>query len=53
MTVKELKERLNVYPDNYLVFIPNSVEIGYTLALNVSSGVNEFDNCVYIDDYEE
>ena len=53
MTVKELKDRLGNFPDDYIVFVPDSMEIGYTQALHVSSGVNEFDRCIYIDDYEE
>ena len=53
MTVKELKERLESLPDNYIVFIPSMDEFGYAQALNVSVGVNEFDTCVYIDDCEE
>lgn len=53
MTVRELKELLDNFPDTHIVFIPDSMEIGYTQALHVSCGVNEFDNCIYIDDYEE
>lgn len=53
MTVKELKDRLDNFPENYIVYIPNSIDFGYAQALNVSSGVNELDTCVYIDDCED
>ena len=59
MTVKELKECLAEFPDDLIVMIPN---IGWTpennqaeivKAMNVSRGVNEYDGCVFIDNYEE
>ena len=63
MTVKELKERLNQFPDNFIVMIPN---IDYRCpwdtyenephdvpAVNVTCGVNEYDGCLFIDSYEE
>ena len=58
MTVKELKEKLNEFPDSCIVCIPtinwNAVgNINYIVAQNVSIGVNEFDNVVFIDDYVE
>lgn len=61
MTVKELKEALNQFPDNCIVMIPNtswrlnSQNNPWTMvpALNVSQGVNEFDGLVLIDDYAE
>ena len=51
MTVKELKERLNQFDDNLIILIPNSM--GYISAKNIAKGVNEFDGCVFIDDYTE
>lgn len=58
MTVKELKEKLNLFPDSCIVCIPpidwNSVgKVNYTVAQNVSQGVNELDGIVFIDDYVE
>lgn len=62
MTVKELKEKLNQFPDDLIVMIPN---IDYDWndtknynpmdipATNVARGVNEADGCVFIDNYEE
>jgi hypothetical protein len=56
VTVKELKEKLNQFPDNLIVvvgsrFLPD--HIWYVPVENVSSGVNEFDGLVFIDDCEE
>lgn len=58
MTVKELKEKLNMFPDSCIVCIAaidwDTVgDINYVLAQNVSQGVNEFDGIVFIDDYVE
>lgn len=59
MTVKELKEKLNQFDDNLIVMIPNenlyrgSDPIWCVPATNISQGVNEFDGCVFIDDYTE
>ena len=59
MTVKELKERLNEFPDNLIVMIPDPSWrpdkhwFPYIPATSVSMGVNETDGCVFIDDYEE
>ena len=59
MTVKELKDKLNRFNDNLIVMIPN---IGWTpfnnqfecvAATNVAQGINEFDGCLFIDDYTE
>ena len=52
MTVKELREKLNQFPDSCIVCIPGS-SAGYTLAENVTQGVNELDSLVFIDDYVE
>ena len=40
MTVHELKERLEQFPENCVV-------------TNVAIGCNEADGCVFLDDYEE
>ena len=59
MTVRELKERLNKFPDNYVVLIPNENlyidrnAVFYVAAKNVSRGLNEMDGYVIIDDYVE
>ena len=55
MTVKELKEKLNEFPDYLKVFTPtidNKVPYYYEI-LNVSRGVNEMDGMLILDDYEE
>lgn len=54
MTVRELKEKLNTMPDNYIVLI-NMERAGYpyTEAACVTKGFNELDGCVIIDDYVE
>lgn len=51
MTVKELKEKLNEFDDNLLVYFP--VGEGYNLLMHVYRGVNEADGCLFLDDYEE
>jgi hypothetical protein len=59
MTVKELKERLEQFPENCVVLIPNCGWHPYSIdppeipAKSVTRGVNELDGCVIIDDYEE
>jgi hypothetical protein len=59
MTVKELKEKLNQFNDNLIVMIPNKDCFLYQRALpdvparNVTQGINGFDGCLFIDDYEE
>lgn len=59
MTVKELKEKLNKFDDNLIVMIPDpnwtpeKSWFNCMPAKNVSQGVNEFDGCLFIDDYEE
>lgn len=58
MTVKELKEKLNEFDDNLIVMIPNRYwedpcQKYDVAATHVSQGVNEFDGCVFISDYEE
>lgn len=59
MTVKELKEKLNQFPDNCLVMIPNERlhidphPIWAVHATSVTQGINEFDGMVFICDYTE
>ena len=53
MTVKELINKLNKYPDNFLVLIFDAeVDIGHTTISDITRGVNEFDGCVFIDKSE-
>lgn len=51
MTVKELKEQLNQFPDCSIVLISSGDD--YTPATSVSIGCNELDGCVFIDDCED
>ena len=59
MTVKELKEKLDQFPENCVVLIPDTRWIPsknwlpYTRATSITIGINELDGCVIIDDYEE
>ena len=60
MTVKELKSKLEEFPENYLVLINADEEtrrlhdcFPYTEATCVAKGFNELDGCVIIDDYVE
>ena len=59
MTVRELIEKLEQFPENCVVLIPNcgwhpySIEPTMIRATSVAMGVNEFDGCVLIDDYVE
>lgn len=59
MTVKELKEKLEQFPENCVVLIPNEHlyrdrnPFWYVHAKHVARGVNEMDGCVIIDDYVE
>ena len=60
MTVKELKKKLEQFPDNLIVMIPNSdideeqpFQMCNVPAKGVSRGVNEADGCLFIDSYEE
>lgn len=54
MTVKELKEKLNQFPDNLIVVVPNSDlhllpnPVWYVPAKNVSRGCNEDDRLLLI-----
>ena len=59
MTVKELKEKLNLFPDDFIVMIPNcdlhmsQNPIWYVPAANVASGCNEADRCIFIDSEDD
>lgn len=59
MTVKELKEKLEQFPENRIVMIPNANwnPDGHTPShvpvTNVAIGCNEADGCVFLDEYEE
>ena len=59
MTVRELKERLEQFPENCVVMTPNENlykdrnAFFYVPAENVSRGINEMDGCVMIDGYVE
>jgi hypothetical protein len=53
MTIKELKEKLDQFPDNLIVMIPNNDYPWSAPAMNVSRGCNEADGCVFIYSYEE
>ena len=60
MTVKELKEKLEQFPEDCVVMITVDEEtrmhhngFAYTEATSVARGVNELDGCVFIDDYVE
>ena len=59
MTVKELKEQLNNFPDHCKVFIPNpeyhaALEgAPYIKVTHISRGINELDDIIILDYYEE
>ena len=54
MTVRELIEKLEQFPDNCVVMIPDEYSpIGYTPLTHVAQGGNEADGCVFFTDYEE
>jgi hypothetical protein len=60
MTVRELKERLERFPESCVVLINADIEtrrehdgFPYTEATCVVQGFNELDGCVIIDDYAE
>lgn len=48
MTVKELKEKLNQFPDYLIVMVPSYTD-GYAPADCVARGINEADGCLFID----
>ena len=51
MTVRELIEKLEQFPENAVILIPIEGRLGP--ATNVAFGFNELDGCVIIDDYVE
>ena len=59
MTVRELKEKLEQFPENCVVLVPNGnlykdfIPKWYVVATNVVRGVNEMEGFVIIDDYVE
>ena len=55
MTNRELQNKLKEFPDNFIVLVPttNENKLVYTTPENVARGVNEFDCCIFIDDYIE
>lgn len=54
MTVKELINELNKYPDNKLVLISDdNSTLGYTPVIDIITGVNEFDGCVFMEGHYE
>lgn len=60
MTVRELKEKLEQFPENCVVLINADEEtrgrhngFPYIVATHVGTGINELDGCVIIDDYVE
>lgn len=59
MTVGELKAKLEQFPDDLTVLMPNPdfddywIRKRFSMVSNVTRGVNEYDGCVFIDDYVE
>ena len=54
MTVRELIEKLEQFPENCFVMIPDGHSpIGYTSATHIARGCNEADGCIFIIDYVE
>ena len=60
MTVHELKEKLEQFPENYVVLVTADAEtrrlhdgFPYVQAEHVGRGLNELDGCVIIDGYVE
>ena len=58
MTIKELKEKLNQFPDDLIVMIPNQdlhrspYPVWSVPATNIARGCNEEDGFVFIDNCE-
>lgn len=55
MTVKELKEQLNKFNDNYIVMIPRTdagtnKNFPYITVSHMSRGLNEHDMCLFLED---
>ena len=59
MTVRELKEKLEQFPENCVVLIPNvgwnpdGHTPSHVPVTPVAIGSNELDGCVFLDEYEE
>lgn len=59
MTVRELKEKLEQFPENCVVLIPNvswnpdEHTPSHVPVRSVTIGCNELDGCVFLDDYVE
>lgn len=55
MTVKELKEKLEQFPENCVVMIPNQdlYPFPYIPATHIAKGVNEEDGFIFICNYVE
>jgi hypothetical protein len=54
MTVKELKEKLEQFDDSLIVMLADDAsEWGYFPLRNIAQGFNEFDGCLFLDDYIE
>ena len=52
MTVKELKEELEQFPDDLLVMMINpNISTWFVPVANITRGVNEADGCMLIDSY--
>ena len=52
MTVKELREKLDNFRDDLIVYYPSEL-CGYCEARHVSRGTNEFDGMLFIDNFIE
>jgi hypothetical protein len=55
MTVKELKDHLSHFNDNMIVMIPKrdsakDSSLPYRTITYISSGVNELDSCIFLED---
>ena len=59
MTVRELKEKLEQFPENCVVLIPNvswnpnGRTPSHVPVVSVAMGGNEYDGCIFLDEYEE
>lgn len=59
MTVRELKDKLEQFPENCIVLIPNVISArdnavpSHVPVTSVTIGCNELDGCVFLDEYEE
>lgn len=59
MINKELREKLEQFPDDLIIMIPDASWnpdaswLPFVTATNVAQGFNEFDGCLFIDDSVE